>query len=38
MWLFTTTGFVSAVKHGPDLVIRARDAKSKVTLGNGNNL
>ena len=28
MWLFTTTGFVSAVKHGPDLVIRARDAKS----------
>ena len=28
MWLFTTTGFVSAVKQGPDLVIRARDAKS----------
>jgi hypothetical protein len=28
MWLFTTTGFVSAVKQGPELVIRARDAKS----------
>ncbi len=28
MWLFTNTGFVSAVKQGSDLVVRARDAES----------
>lgn len=28
MWLFTNTGFVSAVKHGNDLVVRSRDKES----------
>ena len=28
MWLFTNTGFVSAVKQGDDLVVRARDLES----------
>jgi hypothetical protein len=25
MWLFTNTGFVSAVSNGKDLMVRARD-------------
>jgi hypothetical protein len=28
MWLFTSTGFVSAVRQGSDLVVRSRDAQS----------
>ena len=28
MWLFTTTGFVSAVNNGTDLIVRARDKES----------
>ena len=28
MWLFTNTGFVSAVSNGKDLIIRARDKES----------
>ena len=28
MWLFTNTGFVSAVSNGKDLTIRARDKES----------
>jgi muramidase (phage lysozyme) len=28
MWLFTNTGFVSAVSNGQDLMVRARDKES----------
>ena len=28
MWLFTNTGFVSAVSNGKDLMVRARDRES----------
>jgi len=28
MWLFTNTGFVSAVSEGKDLMVRARDKQS----------
>jgi hypothetical protein len=28
MWLFTNTGFVSAVSNGKDLMVRARDKES----------
>ena len=28
MWLFTNTGFVSAVSNGKDLMVRARDRQS----------
>jgi hypothetical protein len=28
MWLFTNTGFVSAVSNGEDLMVRARDKES----------
>lgn len=28
MWIFTNTGFVSAVSHGKDLMVRARDKES----------
>ena len=28
MWLFTNTGFVSAVSNGKDLMVRARDRRS----------
>ena len=28
MWLFTNTGFVSAVSNGNDLMVRARDRES----------
>ena len=28
MWLFTSTGFVSAVSNGTDLMVRARDKES----------
>jgi hypothetical protein len=28
MWLFTNTGFVSAVSNGMDLMVRARDRES----------
>ncbi len=28
MWLFTNTGFVSAVSNGRDLMVRARDKES----------
>lgn len=28
MWLFTNTGFVSAVSNGKDLLVRARDRES----------
>jgi hypothetical protein len=28
MWLFTSTGFVSAVSNGKDLMVRARDKES----------
>jgi muramidase (phage lysozyme) len=28
MWLFTNTGFVSAVSNGRDLMVRARDRES----------
>ncbi len=28
MWLFTNTGFVSAVSNGTDLMVRARDKQS----------
>lgn len=28
MWLFTNTGFVSAVSNGSDLMVRARDRES----------
>jgi hypothetical protein len=28
MWLFTNTGFVSAVSNGTDLMVRARDKES----------
>lgn len=28
MWIFTTTGFVSAVSNGKDLVVRSRDRLS----------
>lgn len=28
MWLFTNTGFVSAVSNGTDLMVRARDRES----------
>ena len=32
MWLFTNTGFVSAVSNGKDLVVRARDRESLEAL------
>ena len=28
MWLFTNTGFISAVSNGKDLMVRARDKES----------
>ena len=28
MWLFTNTGFVSAVSNGQDLMVRSRDRES----------
>jgi len=32
MWLFTNTGFVSAVSNGKDLMVRARDRESLEAL------
>jgi hypothetical protein len=32
MWLFTNTGFVSAVSNGKDLMVRARDKESLVPI------
>lgn len=32
MWLFTNTGFVSAVSNGKDLMIRARDKDSLMPI------
>ncbi len=32
MWLFTNTGFVSAVSNGTDLMLRARDKQSLVLI------
>ena len=32
MWLFTDTGFVSAVSDGSDLMVRSRDRESLVPL------
>ena len=32
MWLFTNTGFVSAVSNGEDLMVRARDKESLMPL------
>ena len=32
MWLFTSTGFVSAVINGEDLMVRARDKESLGTI------
>jgi hypothetical protein len=32
MWLFTNTGFVSAVSNGKDLMVRARDKESLESL------
>jgi hypothetical protein len=32
MWLFTNTGFVSAVSNGKDLMVRARDKESLEAL------
>lgn len=32
MWLFTNTGFVSAVSNGQDLMVRSRDRKSLESL------
>ena len=32
MWLFTNTGFVSAVSNGTDLMVRARDKESLAPL------
>jgi hypothetical protein len=29
MWLFTNTGFVSAVSNGKSLMVRARDGESR---------
>ena len=32
MWLFTNTGFVSAVSNGKDLMVRARDKESLLAI------
>ena len=32
MWLFTNTGFVSAVSNGKDLMVRARDKESLMPI------
>ncbi len=32
MWLFTNTGFVSAVSNGKDLMVRARDKESLIPI------
>jgi hypothetical protein len=32
MWLFTNTGFISAVSNGRDLMVRARDKESLFPL------
>lgn len=32
MWLFTSTGFVSAVSNGKDLMVRSRDRESLLPL------
>ena len=34
MWLFTNTGFVSAVSNGTDLMVRARDKESLEPLAD----
>lgn len=34
MWLFTNTGFVSAVSNGKDLMVRARDRESLEALAD----
>ncbi len=37
MWLFTNTGFVSAVRNGSDLMVRARDKESLEPLAEVSN-
>ncbi len=32
MWLFTNTGFISAVSNGKDLMVRARDKESLLAI------
>jgi hypothetical protein len=34
MWLFTNTGFVSAVSNGKDLMVRARDRASLESISD----
>ena len=37
MWLFTNTGFVSAVSNGQDLMVRSRDRESLEPLAEAAN-
>jgi hypothetical protein len=37
MWLFTNTGFVSAVSNGKDLMIRSRDVESLEPIAESTN-
>jgi hypothetical protein len=37
MWLFTNTGFVSAVSNGKDLMVRSRDRESLEPIAESSN-